>query len=353
MDMPARTFRGGPGGHRYGFNGKERDKDMHSLTAYDYGFRIYNPAIGKFLSVDPLMKDYPSWSPYPFAMNSPISGIDLDGLEYLNATESRISIYVSPFIFNSETAISGGVYLDLDNVYKSTKAYIQNGPTVSGALGSCRGLIATYESDNWQDLIEASFKLMTAHIKNPSSEDAEASSLEQQELNIPKNEKKARITKPANQRYDRNKNRNSNKKQENVPSGVATGTAKGNGIMAMVEVATYVIQTMNGNRIGSDYEDGRKQLWAAGNVFNDISFAINTNIINPSMDNISGFSNFLLDGKKPTKIVEEKNKKGEIVAREVTDESTLATWKNIKDAIDKKRSELNSSNRCVPCVEKR
>ncbi len=35
------------------------------------------------MSVDPLTKDYPSRSPYPFAMNRPIDGIDLDGLEFL------------------------------------------------------------------------------------------------------------------------------------------------------------------------------------------------------------------------------------------------------------------------------
>ncbi len=28
-------------------------------STYDYGFRIYNPNIAKFLSVDPLTKDYP------------------------------------------------------------------------------------------------------------------------------------------------------------------------------------------------------------------------------------------------------------------------------------------------------
>jgi RHS repeat-associated protein len=41
---------------RYGFNGKEADRsgEMGSLTHYDYGFRIYNPGIGKFLSMDPL-----------------------------------------------------------------------------------------------------------------------------------------------------------------------------------------------------------------------------------------------------------------------------------------------------------
>lgn len=56
------------------------------LNNYDYGFRIYNPALGKFLSVDPLTMEYPSLSPYPFAMNRPIDGIDLDGLEWFGKT---------------------------------------------------------------------------------------------------------------------------------------------------------------------------------------------------------------------------------------------------------------------------
>lgn len=96
MDMPARTFRGGPGGHRYGFNGKERDKDMNSLTAYDYGFRIYNPAIGKFLSVDPLTNDFPWNSPYSYAEGDPINFIDLDGLEQptQRAAQTRVTIPV-------------------------------------------------------------------------------------------------------------------------------------------------------------------------------------------------------------------------------------------------------------------
>jgi len=47
----------------------------------DYGFRIYNPSIGKFLSVDPLTKSYPFYTPYQFAANTPIQAIDLDGLE--------------------------------------------------------------------------------------------------------------------------------------------------------------------------------------------------------------------------------------------------------------------------------
>ena len=81
MVMPGRKYEP-QSGYRYGFNGKEKDKDMNSLTAYDYGFRIYNPGIGKFLSVDPLMSGYPMLTPYQFSSNRPIDGIDLDGLEY-------------------------------------------------------------------------------------------------------------------------------------------------------------------------------------------------------------------------------------------------------------------------------
>ncbi len=81
MMMPGRKFSASSSGYRYGFNGKEQDKDLHGLTAYDYGFRIYNPAIGRFLSVDPLTKEYPWYTPYQFAGNKPIIAIDLDGLE--------------------------------------------------------------------------------------------------------------------------------------------------------------------------------------------------------------------------------------------------------------------------------
>ena len=69
--------------YRYGFNGKEKDSDGEwgSTTHYDYGFRIYNASIGKFLSVDPLTSFYPWYTPYQFAGNKPINSIDLDGLE--------------------------------------------------------------------------------------------------------------------------------------------------------------------------------------------------------------------------------------------------------------------------------
>ena len=82
MQMPGRKFSAGSG-YRYGFNGKENDNEVKGEgNQQDYGMRIYDTRLGKFLSVDPMTKSYPKLTPYQFANNSPTSGIDLDGLEY-------------------------------------------------------------------------------------------------------------------------------------------------------------------------------------------------------------------------------------------------------------------------------
>lgn len=72
--------------YRFGFNGKENDNEVKGTgNQQDYGKRIYDPRLGRFLSVDPLIKSFPQLSPYQFADNNPILNIDLDGLEPLNS----------------------------------------------------------------------------------------------------------------------------------------------------------------------------------------------------------------------------------------------------------------------------
>ncbi len=79
--MPGRKF-SAISSYRYGFNGKENDNEVKGEgNQQDYGMRIYNPSLGKFLSVDPIAKDYPELTPYQFASNKPINSIDIDGLE--------------------------------------------------------------------------------------------------------------------------------------------------------------------------------------------------------------------------------------------------------------------------------
>jgi RHS repeat-associated protein len=84
MSMPSRTTEGGT--YRYGFNGKETDQETR---IQDYGMRWYLPNICRFPSVDPITKEYPELTPYQFASNRPIQGIDLDGLEFFNTIVKR------------------------------------------------------------------------------------------------------------------------------------------------------------------------------------------------------------------------------------------------------------------------
>ncbi|MBK7034873.1 MAG: RHS repeat-associated core domain-containing protein [Bacteroidetes bacterium] len=78
-------------GYRYGFNGKERDPETYGEgNIYDYGFRIYNARLGRFLSVDPLTQSFPWYTPYQFAGNKPIAFIDLDGLEDVYFTKGLV-----------------------------------------------------------------------------------------------------------------------------------------------------------------------------------------------------------------------------------------------------------------------
>jgi RHS repeat-associated protein len=76
--MPGRNFNGN--GYRYGFNGKELDNEIKGNgNSLDFGARIYDPRLGRFLSVDPLYKEYPNISPYAYVANSPIIFVDHDG----------------------------------------------------------------------------------------------------------------------------------------------------------------------------------------------------------------------------------------------------------------------------------
>jgi RHS repeat-associated protein len=87
--MSGRTFNSNS--YKYGFNGKENDNETVGTGSgtQDYGMRIYNPALGRFLSVDPLTDKYPWYTPYQFAGNMPIRYVDVDGLE---EGESKISM---------------------------------------------------------------------------------------------------------------------------------------------------------------------------------------------------------------------------------------------------------------------
>lgn len=70
-----------PGKIKFGFNGKWNDFE----TGYqDYGMRMYSVRARRFPSEDPITEEYPELTPYQFASNRPVDGIDLDGLEFIS-----------------------------------------------------------------------------------------------------------------------------------------------------------------------------------------------------------------------------------------------------------------------------
>jgi len=64
----------------YKFGGKELNDEL-GLDLYDFGARNYDPAIGRWLNVDPLAEKFNSITPYNYVYNNPIFFVDPDGMD--------------------------------------------------------------------------------------------------------------------------------------------------------------------------------------------------------------------------------------------------------------------------------
>src|SRR5687768_1482069 len=78
MLMPSRTYTSVS--YRAGFNGMEKDDEMKGGgNSYDFGARIYDPRLGRWMSTDPLEKLLKGWTPYRFGLDNPIKYSDSEG----------------------------------------------------------------------------------------------------------------------------------------------------------------------------------------------------------------------------------------------------------------------------------
>jgi RHS repeat-associated protein len=71
--MPSRTWSDPNTKYKYGFNGKEKDNEVNVDEGdYDFGARIYDSRLGRWLALDPLAFRFPWQSPYVAFNNNPL-----------------------------------------------------------------------------------------------------------------------------------------------------------------------------------------------------------------------------------------------------------------------------------------
>ena len=76
--MPGRNYN--DTAFRFGFNNKEKDNEIEGIgNSIDFGSRIHNARLGRFLSPDPLALNFPYDGPYNFTSDNPIIYVDRQG----------------------------------------------------------------------------------------------------------------------------------------------------------------------------------------------------------------------------------------------------------------------------------
>ncbi|HPB02368.1 MAG TPA: RHS repeat-associated core domain-containing protein, partial [Bacteroidales bacterium] len=115
--------------YRFGFNGQEADNEIKGTgNSLEFKFRIYDSRLGKFLSIDPLFKEYPWNSTYAFAENDVIRCMDLEGKEKLECNDiEAMPIYAYIKVIASKDAELQKVYDGITNSERAKSMVIYLG----------------------------------------------------------------------------------------------------------------------------------------------------------------------------------------------------------------------------------
>ena len=121
MLQPGRSYVEAGTGYRYGFNGKEKDDEVKGAgNEIDFGARIYDTRIGRFLSTDPLAKKYAENSPFGFAANNPIMFIDAYGRDVVPSKAFLQSPYAAVY---ADLRTNNKAYLKIISKYVTSKSF--------------------------------------------------------------------------------------------------------------------------------------------------------------------------------------------------------------------------------------
>src|SRR5690606_27055026 len=107
------------GPYNYKYNGKELQDELN-LNTYAYGWRDYDPAIGRFSKVDRFADKYYSVSPYAYTANNPVRFMDVKGDSLWIEHKGNTILYENGKLMNKDgTAYTGkGVKIAKDGSVK-------------------------------------------------------------------------------------------------------------------------------------------------------------------------------------------------------------------------------------------
>jgi RHS repeat-associated protein len=127
--------------NRFKLSGNEEQTEF-DLNVYDFNARTYDPALGRFMNIDPMADQFYNLTPYNYVENNPLRFIDPDGMLSTEVEENEDGTY----------KVVGGDADDGDN-----GIYVRN---EDGGRGELVGYSATPESfyysekDEWKGTID-------------------------------------------------------------------------------------------------------------------------------------------------------------------------------------------------------
>ncbi|WP_308131217.1 RHS repeat-associated core domain-containing protein [uncultured Flavobacterium sp.] len=175
--------------YNYKYNGKEFQNEM-GMDLYDYGARNYDPALGRFLQVDPIT--HHNQSPYVAFDNNPIVFVDPDGADSKDPIKESITVITSIIdksnvthitqttthtttIINDDGSVS--VSYSTSSITNTVDAYgnVTNGKTVTttsgtitretgGDISSTTGETITRNANNGE--LTSGFREWTSTVSN-------------------------------------------------------------------------------------------------------------------------------------------------------------------------------------------